>query len=72
MSLEEKKLNDIAYFLKAKRKQMGYTQKDLADISGVGIQTVRDLEHGQMNLRMDKVERVLNAVGYKISTARKN
>ena len=64
------KLNDVAQFIKAKRKQLGYSQKDLADVAHVSVQIVRDLEHGKMDLKLEKVERVLNAVGYKISTAK--
>ena len=50
----------IAEFVKAKRKEIDWTQAQLADRAGVGLRFVRDLEQGKTSLRLDKVNQVLD------------
>ena len=40
----KRKLNDIATFIKTKRKEYGITQIDFAERSGLGLRLVRELE----------------------------
>lgn len=54
---------NLVEFVKAKRKQAGLTQVQLAHYSGVGLRFVRDLEQGKKSLRMDKVNQVLSLFG---------
>lgn len=54
-----KRLN-ISQFVKEKRGAQKWTQVDLADMAGVGLRFVRDLEQGKATLRMDKVNQVLD------------
>lgn len=49
----------IAEFVKMKRKKLGMTQVVLADRAGVGLRFLRELEQGKTNLRLDKVNQVL-------------
>ena len=49
----------IAEFVKAQRKKLHWTQKDLAFYGGVGLRFVRELEQGKVSLRMDKVNQIL-------------
>ena len=49
----------IAEFVKAQRKKLHWTQKDLAFYGGVGLRFVRELEQGKASLRMDKVNQIL-------------
>jgi len=54
---------NLIEFVKAKRKQAGLTQVQLAHYAGVGLRFVRDLEQGKKSLRMDKVNQVLSLFG---------
>lgn len=51
-------------FVKAKRRQNGLTQPELAKVAGVGLRFVRDLEQGKVSLRLDKVNQVLALFGH--------
>jgi y4mF family transcriptional regulator len=61
--MKKEKGNDLALFVKQKRKQINITQIELADKAGVGLRFVRDMEQGKMSLRMDKVNDVLKLFG---------
>lgn len=53
----------LSEFLKMKRKDLGITQLQLAERSGVGIRFVREMEGGKKTLQMDKVNQVLSLFG---------
>ena len=53
----------IGDFIKTERKNRGLTQKDFANISGLGLKFVRDLEQGKPTVRMDKVNQALYMFG---------
>ena len=57
----------IAKFVKERRKKLGMTQVVLADRAGVGLRFLRELEQGKTNLRLDKVNQVLQMFGYRVS-----
>lgn len=57
---------ELIDFVKRKRKQLKLTQEDLANMAGVGLRFVRDLEQGKESLRMDKVNQVLRLFGSKL------
>ncbi|SDD74967.1 helix-turn-helix transcriptional regulator [Pedobacter soli] len=56
----------IRGFVKAKRKELGLTQEDLALNAGVGLNFIRDLEQGKKTLRLDKVNDVLALFGKEV------
>jgi y4mF family transcriptional regulator len=56
----------LVQFLKAKRRGLGLTQRDLADRAGVGLRFIRDLEQGKSTLRLDKVNQVLALFGHRM------
>lgn len=56
-------MEDLAAFVKRKRKQAKLTQEDLAQRAGVGLRFVRELEGGKKTVRLDKVEQVLLLFG---------
>lgn len=56
-------LND---FVKTKRKELGLTQKMLADKCGVGLRFIRELESAKPSLQMNKVNQVLMLFGYEL------
>ena len=57
------KNNPIANYVRYKRKDLGMTQKDLSDKSGLGLRFIHDLEQGKETLMMDKVNQVLALFG---------
>lgn len=52
--------------LRAARKQLGLTQPRLALAAGVGVRFIVDLEAGKPTLRLEKVLRVIDALGGEI------
>ena len=63
--------NNLAQLIKQKRKKLKLTQVDLAQKAGVGLRFLRELESGKTTLRMDKVNQLLNLLGYELISARK-
>ena len=61
--MTKNKNNNIAVFVKSKRKEFGYTQEEFAMRSGLGLRFVRELEQGKRTLRLDKVNQALNMFG---------
>ena len=62
-----KKTSNIAAFVKYNREKLNFTQQNLADLAGVGIHFIRDLEQGRSALRLDKVNQVLKMFGHHLS-----
>jgi y4mF family transcriptional regulator len=56
----------LSSFVKAKRKELGLTQHDLADKAGVGLRFIRELERDKPSLQKDKVNQVLVLFGYEL------
>jgi y4mF family transcriptional regulator len=67
-SLEQMKsdVGEIAWTVREHRRQLGYTQAQLAARVGVGLRFLRELERGKPTLRMDRVEQVLAYFGLKL------
>lgn len=65
-------MKDIVTFVKTRRKQLGLTQKDIAEKAGVGLRFVRDMEQGKKSLRMDKVNQVLALFGHVLVPVERN
>jgi y4mF family transcriptional regulator len=61
--------SELSIFVKAARKKLNLTQRDLADRTGVGLRFVRELEQGKTTLRMDKVNQVLAMFGHHLTPA---
>ncbi len=55
----EKNLGTVAYFIRKKRKEVGWTQEALAKNAGVGLAFLKRLEGGDENLHLAKVLQVL-------------
>ncbi len=60
-------MKHLVAFIKQRRKQLGLTQKAMAEKAGVGLRFVRELEQGKETLRMDKVNQVLALFGHKLA-----
>ena len=59
--------NAIASFVRNRRKKANLTQVGLADISGVGLRFVRELEQGKPNLMADKINQILLFFGHTLT-----
>ena len=56
-------MNTISSFIRTKRKEAGWTQREFAAQAGLGLRFVRELEQGKPTLRMDKVAQALRVFG---------
>ncbi|HLQ38527.1 MAG TPA: helix-turn-helix transcriptional regulator [Planctomycetota bacterium] len=61
--------NSIGTFVRARRKAAGLTQLQLAELAGVGLRFVSELERGKPSMRLDVVNRVLVAFGKQLGVA---
>jgi y4mF family transcriptional regulator len=61
MKIENTK--QLGQMIRAQRKKMGVTQKDLAMVCGTGLRFIVDLEKGKLTCQFGKVLSVLNALG---------
>ena len=59
-------VGELAWTVRARRRELGYTQAELAGRVGVGLRFLRELERGKPTLRMDRVEQVLGFFGLKL------
>ena len=54
---------DIASLVKKRRKELGYTQSQVAAFCGVGNRFFSELENGKETLQLGKVMKVINILG---------
>ncbi len=61
---------EIGQIIKERRVYLGITQKDLADLVGISLRSLVDIENGNGNPTIDQLNKILNALGLtlKIST----
>jgi y4mF family transcriptional regulator len=57
-------IGPVAWFVRQRRKKLGYTQEEFALRVGVGLRFLKDLELGKKSVRLDKVNQVLNYLGH--------
>lgn len=57
----------IGEAIRARRKQLGVTQKDLAMSCGTGMRFIVDLERGKPTCHMGKTLQVIRALGLDLS-----
>ena len=67
-----RQVSNIAAFIKYHREKLKLTQEQLADMAGVGIHFVRNLEQGLSALKLDKVNQVLKVFGHRLSITSDN
>lgn len=53
----------IALAIKKARIEAGMTQKALADFTGIGIKTIRNLEQGHNHVNLDRLTSILDFLG---------
>lgn len=57
--------------IKQRRKLLKVTQRQLADLSGVGINTLTKIERDQANPTLDILQRILDTLGLELSVSLK-
>jgi y4mF family transcriptional regulator len=62
----ESKLSSIGTKIREERKAQSLTQTELADLSGVSLNFLSQLEQGKPSVQMDKVLMVLDTLGLSI------
>lgn len=58
---------DLRDILKQRRKILGLSQQDLAEMSGVSLPTVKDIERGLANPSLSTITKLLDVLGMEIS-----
>ncbi len=56
-------LKDI---IKQRRKVLALTQQDLAEMSQVGLATIKDIERGKANPALNTINKILEILGLEI------
>ena len=54
---------DLSETMKQRRTELGITQQDLAELSGVSICTIKDIERGIGNPSLSNVKKILEVLG---------
>ena len=52
--------------IKARRKVLGISQQDLAEMSGISLPTVKDIERGLANPSLSTISKMLDVLGMEI------
>jgi y4mF family transcriptional regulator len=60
-------MKQLATFVKQRRKELGMTQEEFAERSGVALTVVRKIEQGKTNMNLDKVNIVLGMFGHELA-----
>jgi len=66
-SYQQQAAGQLGHAVRARRKSLSLTQKDLADYAGVGVAFLYDLEKGKASIRLDKVLDVLRILGLELA-----
>ena len=62
-------MNSIGDAIKARRRDFGLTQGQLAKLSDVGINTLTKIERGEGNPTVQVVEKVLQTLGLQLTVS---
>ena len=61
---------EIGNFVRAERKRRGWSQQHLANLAGVGLNFVYQLEKNKPSVQLDATNSVLQVLGYKVGVQR--
>ena len=53
--------------VKARRKELGISQVDLAEMSGLSLATIKNIERGEGNPSYETISRILEVLGMGIT-----
>ena len=57
---------NLATSISARRKNLGISQNDQAEMSGVSLATIKNIERGKGNPSFETVEKILAVLGMEI------
>lgn len=60
-------MKEIATIIKERRKEFGITQRTLAEMAEININTLTQIEKGEGNPTIQTLEKVLNIIGMKLT-----
>lgn len=58
---------DLIEAIKTRRDNLGVTQEMLADLSGVGLRTLKHFESGKGNPTLETLQKLGNALGMELT-----
>lgn len=61
-------MDSIGKQIKERRKSLKVTQRQLAEVSGIGINTLTKIERGEANPSLKNLEKVLDTLGLVLTT----
>lgn len=61
---------EIGSFVRTERKRRGWTQQELADRAGVGLNFVYQLEKNKPTVQLSTTNQVLKTLGYRVGVLR--
>ena len=56
----------LMHIMKLRRETLSLTQQDLAEMSQVGLATIKDIERGKGNPALKTVKKILDVLGIEI------
>ncbi len=56
----------LSVVIKSRRKTLAISQQDLAEMAGVGLATIKDIERGKGNPSMGTVSKIMEVLGMEI------
>jgi y4mF family transcriptional regulator len=59
-------LKEIIEAIKKRREILGVTQQDLAELSGVGLRTIKALESGKSNPTFETLNKLAEVLGMEL------
>ena len=60
-------LNDVIETLKQRRNVLNITQQDLAELSGVGLRTLKSLESSKSNPTFETLNKLAEVLGMELT-----
>ncbi|MBQ9396980.1 MAG: helix-turn-helix transcriptional regulator [Bacteroidales bacterium] len=60
-------MEELGYLLKKRRQELGLSQKELADLAEVGLNTIVAIERGKGNPSLKVLNRLFDTLGLEVS-----
>ena len=64
-------ISEIGREIRARRRELGYTQAFLAEYAGVSASFISELENGKPTVQLDKMMYILSLLGMDLCIARR-
>ncbi len=65
-------MDSLGEEVRSRRRKLGLSQEELADLAGVSPSFVRFVEHDKSSVRLDKLRAVLNVLGLEVTIKAKS